>query len=79
MIMTLPDTPALRAFSVDDLRLELACALFQHGRLGKIAASELAEVDLFSFQQALYERGIPAADEASLDQDIAALDRLFTK
>ncbi|WP_166647035.1 UPF0175 family protein [Prosthecobacter fusiformis] len=77
--MNIPDTPALRAFSVNDLRLELACALYQHGRLGKVAASELAEVDLFSFQQALYERGIPAADETSLDQDIAALDRLFAK
>ncbi|MCW0220663.1 MAG: UPF0175 family protein [Prosthecobacter sp.] len=78
MIMTLPDTPALRAFSAEDLRLELACALYQHGRLGKVAACELAEIDLFSFQEALHERGLPSADEASLEQDVAALGRLFS-
>ena len=78
MTMTLPDTPALRAFSADDLRLELACALYQRGRLGKVAASELAQMDVFSFQEALHERGVPAADEAALDQDIAALGRLFS-
>lgn len=77
MTMTLPDTPALRAFSADDLRLELACALYQRGRLGKVAASELAQMDLFAFQEALYERGIPGADEVALDEDMAALGRLF--
>lgn len=77
--MTLPDTPALRAFTAEDLRLELACALYQRGRLGKIAASEVAQIDFFSFQQALQERGIPAVEENDLEQDIKTLGRLFPR
>ncbi len=56
MTLTLPDEPALRELTAQDLRLELACALFARGRLGKVAGAELAGVDFFTFQEALGER-----------------------
>lgn len=77
MTVTLPDTPSLRAFTADELLLELACALYQRGRLGKVAASELAGIDPFSFQQVLHDRGQPSATEADLESDVQALKRLF--
>jgi predicted HTH domain antitoxin len=37
----------------EELRLELACALYTHGRIAKVSGSRLAGVDFFAFQHAL--------------------------
>ncbi|MEI6391450.1 MAG: UPF0175 family protein [Verrucomicrobiota bacterium] len=59
--------------------LELGCALYARGRVGKIAAAELAGVDFFSFQRALEERGIPLHTEQMLANDLQTLRTLFPK
>src|SRR3569623_621624 len=45
VILTLPDAPALKQVSEDDLRLELACALHARGRISKVEGAKLAGVD----------------------------------
>ena len=42
MTLTLPDMPETAGLSADQLRLELACALYAHGLIGKVRAAELA-------------------------------------
>lgn len=65
-------------FSADDLRLELACALYARGRLSAVAGAEMAAVDMFSFQKALYERDIPRQYSADdLKEDVESLGKLF--
>jgi predicted HTH domain antitoxin len=63
MNLELPDLESIETFSPAELRLELACALYAQGRLGKIAATDLAGIDFFSFQRALEERQIPGYTE----------------
>jgi predicted HTH domain antitoxin len=63
MTLDLPDDPVLREFSPEALRLELACALYARGRIGKFRGAELAGVDFFAFQGALGERGIFSSSE----------------
>jgi predicted HTH domain antitoxin len=63
----------------DELRLELACALYARGRLGKIRGAELAGVDFFAFQRALGERQIPSYTAEMLHKDIASLERAFPR
>jgi predicted HTH domain antitoxin len=79
MTITLPDIPKARQLSPDELRMELACALYARGRVGKIAAAELAGVDFFSFQRALTERGIPLYTEQMLADDLGSLKAVFPK
>lgn len=67
----------LKQISPAELRLELACALYSRGRIGKVAASELAGIDFFSLQRALAERGIPAYTDDMLSDDLASLKSLF--
>ncbi|HEY3855997.1 MAG TPA: UPF0175 family protein [Verrucomicrobiae bacterium] len=45
--------------SVEEVRLELAVALFQGDRLTLAQAAELAEIDRLMFQHVLAGRGIP--------------------
>lgn len=56
-----------------EAKLELACALYARGRLGKVAGADLAGVDFFTFQRALGERGIATVTESALEADLAAL------
>ena len=77
MTITLPDIPDAPGLSPDEVRLELACALYARGRVGKIAAAELAGVDFFAFQRALAERGVPPYTEAMLADDLESLKILF--
>ena len=77
MTLELPDSPTMRELSPEALRLELACALYARGKIGKLAAAELAGVDFFAFQGALGERGIDSYTQEMLDQDVAAMRRLF--
>jgi len=64
-------------FSADELRLELACALYARGRISKITGSRLAGVDFFTFQRALGERQIPQYTEKMLAEDLATIEKLF--
>ena len=77
MTIELPDIEAVENMSPTELRLELACALYERGRIGKIAGAELAGVDFFEFQRALGERGIGSYTEEMLDEDLATLKSLF--
>ena len=79
MTITLPDIPGTPRLAPDDVRLELGCALYARGRLGKIAAIELAGVDFVTFQRALEERGIPLYTEQMLAEDLQSLRTLFPK
>jgi predicted HTH domain antitoxin len=75
--MELPDEPEIAHFSTEELRLELACAFYARGRIGKITGSHLAGVDLFAFQRALGDRQIPQSTENTLAEDMATLEKLF--
>lgn len=79
MTIELPDAVAAEGFTPDELRLELACALYARGRIGKISGAEMAGVDLFSFQRALRDRQIPLYDEKMLADDLKTLGTLFPK
>jgi predicted HTH domain antitoxin len=79
MTITLPDLPETAQLSSDELRLELACALYCRGRVGKIAAADMAGVDIFAFQRALRERGIPLYTEPMLATDLETLKELFPR
>jgi predicted HTH domain antitoxin len=77
--ITLPDLPEAARLDAAELRLELACALYARGRVGKIAATEMAGVDFFTFQRALEERGIPLYSEQMLADDVQTLKTLFPR
>ena len=77
MTITLPDMPDAPQLAPAEVRLELGCALYARGRVGKIAAAQLAGVDFFTFQGALKERGIPLYTEQMLADDLQTLGTLF--
>jgi predicted HTH domain antitoxin len=78
MTLELPEITAIQRFSADDLRLELACALYARGRVSAVSGADLSGVDLLTFQEALCEREIPRQYSVEdLDDDIATLDKLF--
>jgi len=78
MKLELPDTPSSEQFTPDELRLELACALYARHKLGTMAAAEFAGVDFFAFQRALRERGVPKHyDVEELRRDVETLNQLF--
>ena len=78
MILELPENSGIRRFSEEDLRLELACALYSRKRMGAVAGAELAGVDLITFQAALHERSIPRQYSVEdLEEDIQSLNKLF--
>jgi len=77
MALTLPDDPVLRAMSPEEVRLELACALFARGKVGKVRAAELAGVDFFTFQGALAERTIESYTKDMIAEDGRNLGELF--
>jgi len=79
MTITLPDLPENSRLQPDELRLELACALYARGRIGKVAASEMAGVDFFTFQRALQERGVSLYSEEMLADDLRTLATLFPR
>jgi len=79
MTIELPDVPAAGQLTPDEIRLELACALCARGRIGKVAATQLAGVDFFTFQRALSERRVPLYTEQMLASDIQSLNETFSK
>jgi predicted HTH domain antitoxin len=79
MTIELPDIEAVEKLSPSELRLELACALYDRGRITKITGAELAGVDFFEFQRALGERRIATVTEEMFESDLATLKALFPK
>lgn len=77
MQLELPDCPPTRDLPPEALRLELACALYSRGKVGKAGGAELAGVDLISFQRALGERGIEAHTLDMIEAEADSLRRLF--
>jgi predicted HTH domain antitoxin len=75
MTLTLNDDVLQSArMSVDEVRLELAVALFQGDRLTLAQAAELAETDRLTFQHVLAGRGIPLHyTTEDLDEDLRTL------
>ena len=63
--------------STDELKIELALALYAQHRLSVGKAHELAGLSLWQFRQLTAERGIPPhIDEATLTEDVETLDAL---
>lgn len=79
MTIELPDVPAADQLTPDEIRLELACALYARGRIGKVTATQMAGVDFFTFQRALSERRVPLYTEQMLASDLQSLDETFSK
>jgi len=76
MTLELPDIPVTERLSAQELKLELACALYVRGKVGKLTGAEIAGVDFFTFQGALAERGVPNYTLEMVDEDLDALDGL---
>jgi predicted HTH domain antitoxin len=77
MTIELPDVPAGDRLTPEEIRLELACALYARGRIGKVAATEISGVDFFTFQRALSERGVPLYTQQMLTSDLQALNESY--
>jgi predicted HTH domain antitoxin len=77
MTIELPDIEAVEKLSPSELRLELACALIERGRITKVTGAQIAGVDFFEFQRALGERGIASVTEEMFQSELAALKALF--
>jgi predicted HTH domain antitoxin len=67
--------------SPEDARVELACRLFQAGKLHLWPAAQLAELSRVEMEDALRERGIPAyvLTEEDLEQDLETLRRVRSR
>lgn len=77
MKLYLPDNVLPANMSEEELRLELAIALYAINRISFGKARKLAEVDWFTFRQILDERGGPAHyDEEDFQQDLETLSHL---
>ena len=77
MTIELPDTAATHDLTPEMVRLELACALYARGKIGKVGGAELAGIDFFAFQRALGERGVATYTSEMVDEDLTALRKLF--
>jgi predicted HTH domain antitoxin len=75
MTITLPDDPALLCLDENQLRLGLACSLFEAGRIARGVAARIAGLDSSGFDEELYRRRIPSFTETMLDEDLAAVAR----
>ena len=76
MTLTLPDSPTTERMSEAELRLELACALYAQGKIGKVGGADLAGVDFFTFQGALGDRKISSYTVEMIEEDLANLRTL---
>lgn len=63
--------------TIPELRRELAIALFQQGRLSFGKAREMADMDIWAFQQLLGSRGIsPHYDLAEYEADLQTIQEI---
>src|SRR5437899_10552336 len=76
MTLELPDAET-RNLTPQELRLELACALYARGRIGNVGGANLAGVDFFMFQRALGERQISSYTAEMLHEDVETMKKLF--
>jgi predicted HTH domain antitoxin len=77
MTLELPDMPSI---SIEDLRLELACALYASRRVARGMAAKVAGVDDDTFERALQQRGVTngySADDVTCD--LSALNELLSR
>ena len=75
MTLTIGDDVLRSArLSAEELRLELAIALFREERLTLAQAAEVAEIDRLSFQRALARRKIPIPYD--FDSDLETLRQM---
>jgi predicted HTH domain antitoxin len=76
MPLTIPDE-VLQALDMDEreARVEIACRLFDGGKLGKSRAARLAGLARVEFESALIERGLPVIriDEKYWKQEVESL------
>jgi predicted HTH domain antitoxin len=82
MPFTLSDEILQRAgMTPEQARVEIACRLFDAGKLDLWPAAQLAEMSRVEFEDALRERGIaiyrPTLED--LQSDLEALEKLGTK
>ncbi len=78
IVLELPeDLLSSARMSLDEVRLELAVALYESRRLSIGKARELAQMPLWQFRQLLASRRIPIdLSPEELDQEVATLKRL---
>lgn len=77
MKLHLPDDVLPTDMSEEELRLELAIALYAIRKISFGKARKLADKDWFSCRQILDERGIPAHyDEEDFEQDLRTISHL---
>lgn len=77
MTLELPDSETMN-LTPEEIRLELACALYARGKVTAVGGAHLAGLDLFSFQGALKERGVPRNYTLQdLRDDMQATQKLF--
>lgn len=76
LTLTLPDEESCSELSPEEARIDLACSMFARGALSKLAASTVAGLDFFRFQEALAERHISSYTDEMLDEDIGNLSGL---
>lgn len=81
MTLNLPDNiPGLKQMSEDELKRELALALFVARRLTLIQAADLAGLGFFDFQGLLAERRIPQHyDLEDLEKDVLTLREIHKR
>ena len=77
--LDLPDIKLTKALTPEEIRIELACALYARGRIGKVDGAQLAGVDFFAFQRAMSERSIPLYTDDMLSEDLESLEQLFPR
>lgn len=73
MTLELPDSPVVNQLTPASIQIELACALYASGKVGRLEAWRLSGTDFLSFQQALFDHGIPACDEDAVLRDLASI------
>lgn len=74
--LELPDQETME-FTPAELRLEVACALYGRGMVGKVRGAHIAGIDFFEFQRALGERQIPSYTSEMLHRDVESLKKLL--
>ncbi|MBX7211085.1 MAG: UPF0175 family protein [Verrucomicrobiaceae bacterium] len=74
MTLTLPDMP----MKEEDIRLELACALYSSRKLARGLAANLAGLDTDDFERELQRRGISnGCQPHDLADEVDALNQLL--
>lgn len=74
MTLTLPDMP----MKEDDIRLELACALYASRKLARGSAAMIAGMDIDGFESELQHRGISnGCKPGDLADEVNALNQLL--